>query len=264
MQTILIIEDEQVLADVLSQKLRGVGFAVQTVRDGQEGFDAIRAVRPALVILDIFLPSLNGIEILGKKRQDPEIADIPVIVLSNSLQPIEGKTLESLGAIKFFIKADLQPEEILRQVQQVLKTDVELKMAAPDGSTFNLTGRHVFLVEDDDFLSTILTNRIEAVGAQVTHAATGEAALEKLAGAKPDIVLLDILLPGISGFDVLEKLRADAATKDLPVVIVSNFNQSSDMERARSLGASYLVKAMASPDDIVVKIGETLKAAQSA
>lgn len=258
METILIIEDEEVLADVLSQKLRAAGHTVELVRDGTEGISAIRRLRPALVILDVFLPGLNGIELLARKQADMEIATIPVIVLSNSLQLTQGKTLESLGAAKFLVKSNLTPDEVVSQVRQVLSSEIEKKTMAADIPAHAFAGKKILLVEDDEFLGNILVKRLESAQAEVTHARTGEEAITALARQKPDIALLDILLPGQSGFDVLEKIRMDAQTKDLRVIIVSNFNQDADKDRAYKLGASYLVKALVNPGDIVIKIGEVL------
>lgn len=258
MDTILIIEDEQVLAEVLSQKLRALGYGIEIVRDGAAGFEAMRRSKPDLVILDIFLPTMNGIEILEKKRSDHEIASIPVIVLSNSLQPIEGKALESFGAYKFLVKADLTPEDVVTQVQKALAIDREKKDA---GGTdlYSLQGKKVLVVEDDEFLGSILTRRLEDAGATVTHATNGEEAMGIIKTLTPDVALLDILLPGLSGFDVLEHIRTDERIKDMPVIVVSNFNQDADKDRAFKLGATYLVKAMVNPDEILSEIGKVLR-----
>lgn len=108
----------------------------------------------------------------------------------------------------------------------------------------------VLFVEDDPLLSDLVARKfgIEKIGME--YAATGEEALTALAKEKkPDLVLLDIRLPGIDGFEVLEKIKADESTKHIPVVIFSNFGEASDIERAKKLGA----------DKFIVKVSLTLE-----
>ena len=115
--------------------------------------------------------------------------------------------------------------------------------------------KRVLVVEDEQMLAKIIGMKLEEESYEVIHAYDGEQAYEALSGnTLPDLVLLDVLLPKMSGFDVLEKLRAE--NKKLPKVIVfSNFAQKSDVERAQSLGAiDYIVKAAFSPAEILSKI----------
>ncbi|MDZ7726294.1 MAG: response regulator [Candidatus Campbellbacteria bacterium] len=124
--------------------------------------------------------------------------------------------------------------------------------------------KKVLAVEDDLFLKELLAGKLSDDEFDVSYAATGEDALELADSEKPDIILLDILLPGMSGFEVLEKLKADEGTKDIPVVILSNFGQTEDIEKGKSLGAvDFLVKANNSLDAIVEKVREVASGEQS-
>ncbi len=120
----------------------------------------------------------------------------------------------------------------------------------------------VLLVEDDQFLSSLLKNRLEKEKFDVTLAHDGTEALTALRATKPDIILLDIILPGKSGFEILEEMKADPQLKDktsIPVIIISNLGQESDVERGKELGAvDYFVKAKISIDDLVKKVNEHL------
>jgi DNA-binding response OmpR family regulator len=120
----------------------------------------------------------------------------------------------------------------------------------------------ILLVEDDQFLSSLLRNRLEKEKFEVRLAHDGNEALAALRESKPDLILLDIILPGKSGFEVLEEMRADPQLKDrtsVPVIIISNLGQESDVERGRELGAvDYFVKAKISIDDLVGKVSAAL------
>jgi CheY-like chemotaxis protein len=113
-------------------------------------------------------------------------------------------------------------------------------------------GKKILWVEDDLFLSDILAKKLTGHGAELFHAENGEDALKLVSQKKPDIILLDILLPGISGFEILGKIKADEATKNIPVILLSNLNQEKDIEAGKRLGAArFLVKATVMPDEIV-------------
>lgn len=117
----------------------------------------------------------------------------------------------------------------------------------------------VLLIEDDQFLASLLRNRLKKEGFEVALATTGPEALEILKTLRPGIILLDIILPGRSGFEVLEEIRADPQIKDTPVIIISNLGQETDMERMKALGAiEYFVKARSSIDDIVARSKEVV------
>ena len=115
----------------------------------------------------------------------------------------------------------------------------------------------VLLVEDDKFLSTLLKNRLEKEGFNILYAADGEKAMNALreSPVKPDLVLLDIILPKKNGFEVLEEIKLDLELKALPIIIISNLGQDDDLARGKDLGAlEYYVKAQTSIDDLVSKV----------
>ncbi|PIR98201.1 MAG: response regulator [Candidatus Colwellbacteria bacterium CG10_big_fil_rev_8_21_14_0_10_42_22] len=114
----------------------------------------------------------------------------------------------------------------------------------------------ILLVEDDPFLSSLLTTRLQKAGLKVVRAMTGEEALSILrAETKPDLILLDIILPQKSGFEVLEEIQADPTLDRAPVIITSNLGQSSDIERGKQLGViNYFVKAQMPIDTLVEEI----------
>ena len=118
----------------------------------------------------------------------------------------------------------------------------------------------ILIVEDDEFLRSLAAKRLEKEGYSVLTATDGTSGL-KLAGEEaPAIILLDLLLPGMSGYEVLEKLRATESTKSTPVIVFSNLGQKEDVEKAKGLGANdFLIKANFTLDDVVVKIQEYLK-----
>ena len=119
----------------------------------------------------------------------------------------------------------------------------------------DLSEKKVLVVEDDIFLSQLLTNRLTKAGVNVIRAADGEEGLAKLRADKPDLMLLDLILPKKSGFELLEEMRSDPALSGTPVIIVSNLGQESDIKKGRELGAiEYFIKAKTSIDGLVERV----------
>ena len=115
-------------------------------------------------------------------------------------------------------------------------------------------GQSVLIVEDDKFLRDMLVNKFEENGFQVNAATSGEEAFKMLAIHKPDIITLDLLMPDVDGFQVIEKLKADPETSRIPILILSNLMEKEGIDRAMSLGAAaYLVKAVTTPNEIVAR-----------
>ena len=119
----------------------------------------------------------------------------------------------------------------------------------------------ILLVEDDPFLSSILQLKLNKENFKTIRAADGEEALNILIeqGIRPDAILLDLILPKKNGFEVLETIRQDPTLEKLPVIIISNLGQPSDIDRGKSLGViDYFVKAKLSVDELVNKIKEEI------
>jgi len=247
---VLIIEDDVFLGDVLVEKLKNAGYEPVLARDGKEGYDKIKEIKPDLILLDIILPSMNGYEILEAKAKDAEIAAVPVIVISNSGQPVEINRVLALGVKDYLIKAQFDPGEVLEKVSKELNLSETPAMASKD-----LNGKKIMWVEDDKFLSDLISRKLSTQGSVLVHAASGEEAIQKVEKEMPDILLLDVLLPGMSGFDVLQKVKENPATKHIPVLMLSNMGQRSDFEKSDKLGAKkFLVKATVTLDEIVQEI----------
>jgi len=117
----------------------------------------------------------------------------------------------------------------------------------------------ILVIEDDRFLRELIIKKLSQEGFEVDFAVDGEDGLTKIKEGKPDIVLLDLILPTIDGFEVLRKLKEEDIVPSLPVIILSNLGQREDIEKGLSLGAAdYLVKAHFTPDEIVQKIKSIL------
>ncbi len=115
--------------------------------------------------------------------------------------------------------------------------------------------QNILIIEDDSFLRELLKKKLGSFGFGVLEAIDGDKGMKRAREDKPDLILLDLLLPTTDGFEVLSKLKQDEATSAIPVIILSNLGQKEDIDRCLTLGATdYLIKAQSTPDDIVAKV----------
>jgi DNA-binding response OmpR family regulator len=120
--------------------------------------------------------------------------------------------------------------------------------------------KKILIIEDDKFLRELIARKLEKEGYEVLEAVDGEEGFKKVHDEKPDLVLLDLILPGIDGFEVLSKIKDDVSLSQIPVIVLSNLGQKEDVDKGLGLGAiDYLIKAHFTPVEIVEKVRNALK-----
>ncbi len=113
---ILLIEDEKIMINLLRKKLTGEGYDVTIARNGEEGLETMRELKPDVVLLDIIMPKMGGFEVMQEMKKDPELKKIPIIIVSNSGQPVELSKAKELGARDWLIKTEFDPQEVVDKV----------------------------------------------------------------------------------------------------------------------------------------------------
>jgi signal transduction histidine kinase/DNA-binding response OmpR family regulator len=202
--TVVVVEDDRKSFDLLRAHLEAAGVRVVGARDGEEGLDTVRRLSPVGVILDILLPGIDGWEVLAQLKADPRTAPIPVIVVSMLDERGHGF---ALGAAEYLVKP-VGKEQLLAAVYRAA--------AMPER-------KHTVVAIDDDPLAIELVRAsLEPEGWTVLGAPTGQEGLALIRERQPSAVLLDLLMPGMDGFAVVEALRADPDTKSVPVVILTS------------------------------------------
>lgn len=116
MKKILLIEDEEIMIDLLQKKLINEGYKTSVARDGEKGLKAIKEIKPDLILLDIIMPKMGGLEVMEEIAKDKELKKIPIIVVSNSGQPVELDRAQKLGAKDWLIKTEFDPQEVIDKV----------------------------------------------------------------------------------------------------------------------------------------------------
>lgn len=120
MKKVLLIEDEELIYNLLERKLKQEGYEVTVAKDGEEGLAKMRESKPDLILLDIVMPKKGGFEVMEEMQQNEELKGIPVVIISNSGQPVELDRAKKLGARDWLIKTEFDPQEVLEKVRNGL------------------------------------------------------------------------------------------------------------------------------------------------
>jgi signal transduction histidine kinase/DNA-binding response OmpR family regulator len=199
---ILVVDDDPSVRQLIARHLEQEGWKTVQASNAADALQLAREVRPMLITLDIMMPDASGWWVLEKLKEDPQTAGIPVLVVTI----VEDQRLVfALGASDYLGKP-YERGALIAKIHRLLPT---------------LEGKRVLVVDDDPEARTMLGKILNEEHAEVVGAASGDEAMAMIAESPPDLVLLDLMMPGMSGFEMVARLRAQPAVAGIPVMIVS-------------------------------------------
>ena len=240
---VLVIDDDPNALDLLGRTFQGAGLRVVTASDGGEALRLARTLKPGAITLDVKMPVMDGWEVLQALKADPETQRIPVIMVTMTDDRQRGY---AVGATDFLTK----PVDRERLVEILLRcTNAESESVA-------------LVVDDESEARAVLRRALEQADWTVVEAENGAMALERIATVQPSLILLDLLMPVIDGFEFLRQLRTHAAWSEIPVVVVTAKDLTAE-ERQRLNGdiAGLVQKAGLDRDTLLAQIRDQVAAA---
>jgi signal transduction histidine kinase/CheY-like chemotaxis protein len=205
---VLVVEDDPAAAELLTRQLERAGFRTEVARTGTDAIKMATANKPAAITLDILLPDLDGWEVLTRLKREAATSNIPVVVVSVVDNPELGI---ALGAMDYFVKP-VPAKELINRLSRI-------KFGRKAGEK-----PRILVVDDEAANRDWLKRILEPAGFAVIQARGGREAIELAKSRKPDLVMLDLMMPEVTGFDVVEALRADEATKSTPIMVLTAKN----------------------------------------
>ncbi len=234
---VLVVEDDPAAAELLTRQLVAAGYRTAVARTGNEALARARELQPGAITLDIILPEVDGWEVITRLKSDEQTRSIPIVVVSVVDNPDLGL---ALGAIDYFVK----PVDANGLVERLNRFDFQ----RPPGKG----AVRVLVVDDEPANRTLLAEALEPAGFTVVPAAGGREAIELAKTMQPDLVLLDLLMPEVTGFDVVEALRANESTRETPIMVLTAMNLSEADKRLLSGRVSQILsRGSVATSDIV-------------
>lgn len=231
--TVLVIDDDPGSRDVLRRMFTKDGFHVEDASGGEDGLSRARALKPDAITLDVLMPGMDGWAVLTALKADPDLADIPVIMLTVS----DARPLGlALGAAEYLTKP----------IDRARLTAIVRRHVSAGPHT-------VLIVEDDADTRTMLERTLEKEGWTVTTAEHGRIALDMLSRVRPDLILLDLMMPELDGFGFLDAIRQQETTAGIPVVVLTAKDLTDDDRQRLSGSAAKVMQKSGLDADALVR-----------
>jgi PAS domain S-box-containing protein len=236
---VLVIDDDPDARDLLARTLSRGGYRVELASDGKVGIELCRRLSPVAVTLDVLMPGMDGWQVLSQMKADPQLSRVPVVLVSM----VEDRSMGfALGATQYLTKP----------------VDRDLLLATLEPYRAGSPGR-ALVVEDDAALRELVSRTLEKAGWEVRTASNGQEGLAEVEMGRPDLVLLDLMMPVMDGFEFLARLRQDERHADLPVIVVTARDLSPDeRHRLHTQAQRVLQKAVTSQDELLRQVASTV------
>jgi PAS domain S-box-containing protein len=213
---VLVVDDDPNSRELIGRHLQRGGYAVRMAANGDEAMQLARKLQPDVVTLDVLMPQMDGWAVLSAMKEDAALAEIPVIMVTITQNQNIGF---ALGAADYLIKP-IDRDRLVRAVEK----------CCPRGAPW-----HVLIVEDDAPTSELMRRTLQQIDCKVVEAENGRVGLERLNEAVPDLILLDLMMPEMDGFEFIARVRAEARWRHIPVIVVTAKTLTAE-DRARLNG----------------------------
>ncbi len=214
---VLVVDDNPQAAEILARHMGAGGFHIKVAHTGPEALKMARDLKPVAITLDILLPEVDGWEVLNRLKADEATRNIPVIVVSVVDNPVLGR---ALGAFDYFVKP-VDGKALLSRLSQYAFTN-KVKTEPV----------RVLVVDDEKANLDLLEALLKPAGFAVIRAGGGREGIDLARSQMPNLILLDLMMPDLTGFDVVEALRAEEATRSIPIMVLTAKALTEDDKRA--------------------------------
>ncbi len=241
--TVLVIDDDPTVHDLMRRFLSKEGLQMIAARSGEEGIRLARELHPAVITLDVLMPGMDGWAVLAALKADPALSDIPVVMLSIVDEKHMGY---ALGAADYLTKPiDWERLAVILETYQCARPPCP-----------------VLIVEDDGGMRVMLRRRLEKEGWTVIEAENGRAGLEQMEQNQPELILLDLMMPEMDGFQFLEEVRKHEAWRSIPVIVITAKTLTAeDRQRLNGSVEKILQKGAYSREELIREVRDLVTAA---
>ena len=237
-RTVLVCDDDPSIRSIVAELLTQRGYSVTMASSGGEALEQAAAAPPAAILLDLIMPGMSGWEVMTALKAKPETRDIPIVICS-VLSPSEGATPPS--GVAGWVRKPLEEGLLFQALDRAFQGRLRLPQ--------------VLLVEDDRDLSRVIIATFERHGIKVFHASTGREAIDLVQRLPVDLIVLDVNLPEVDGFAVVDWLRQQHRLREIPLVVYTVHDLEASQRQRLDLGhTEFLTKGRVSPEDFEQRV----------
>jgi CheY-like chemotaxis protein/anti-sigma regulatory factor (Ser/Thr protein kinase) len=234
---VLVIDDQPDVYNIMQQNLEEAGYRVAAALSGKEGLEKARKLKPFAITLDIMMPRKDGWQVLHDLKNDPLTKDIPVIMLTI----VDNKAMGlRLGAADYLVKP-LNEDLVIKSLERVAKNNGG-EMA-----------KQLLLVDDDEKVHDLIKQMFAGQSLNIEIAKNGKLALQKTAKSVPDVILLDLLMPVMDGFQFIEKIKENEALQNIPIIVLTAKSLTNSEQAQLQKSVSSIVQKQALTSDSLIE-----------
>lgn len=259
------------ISEIYQKKFSEFGFEVIAVDSGDQVLTVAKKEKIDVVLLDLIIPKMNGFEVLENLKSGKYDPATKVIIFSNLSQKEDREKAQKLGADGFISKADYTPSALVKEVQRLLNQfSEEEKNEKRNGSlNENQNGEHgvrqqenykkILMIEDEDIFEEMFGGKLRQDGYEVTFAKNGVWGFKEALNNSYDLLIIDMILPGMTGDEIVSRLKMEEKTKNIPIIILSASVEEQMEKKVMEMGASaFFVKTQLIPSELSKKVEEIL------
>lgn len=264
MPSIIIVEDDPMISEIYHKKFADSGYQVFLATSGEQTLTFAKKEKINMVLLDLIMPKMNGFEVLENLRGGGYDPNIKVIVFSNLSSSEDREKAAKLGANGFIAKSEFSPSDLVKEVGRLMGqyqqqekngTRVADGEAAPSASA-----KKILMIEDEEIFIEMFGEKLKQEGYAVSFARNGAWGVKDALAGKFDLFIIDMVMPAMSGEEMIAKLKMEDNTKNIPIIVLSASIEDEAAKRVEEMGISaFFVKTQVTPSDLVKKVDELLK-----
>ncbi len=260
MARIMLVEDDPMIAEIYKRKFESAGFEVVNAVTGKEVLKFASESKFDLILLDMVLPEMSGMDVLRQLRKSGEYdAGLKVVVLSNLNKTDYEKEARDNGADGFIGKTQYSPSELVTEIERLLNEYGEQKKNKErlSGKKEVQVGnkKRILFIEDEEIFLEMFGKKLEDEGYEVEYAQNGVWGIKMAAENVYDLFITDMTMPAAGGAEIIQKLKMDDKTKNVPIIVLSASLAEDDIAAVRAMGISdYYEKTKVVPSDLARKV----------
>ncbi|KKQ04408.1 MAG: GAF sensor hybrid histidine kinase [Candidatus Moranbacteria bacterium GW2011_GWE2_36_40] len=265
MARIMLVEDDQMIAEIYKKKFESAGFEVVNAVTGKEVLKYALEKSFDLILLDLVLPEMGGMDVLKELRSNPEYSsDLKVVVFSNLNKTDHEIEAKKLGANGFIGKTEYNPSGLIVEIQRLLNEYAEQKKNKErfGGLSKNIVDseKKILFVEDEEIFLEMFGKKLENEGYVVDYAKNGAWGSKLAAENDYDLIITDMVMPAMGGDEIIRRIKLDDNKKNVPIIVLSASLIEEDIKPVREMGvADFYEKTKLVPSDLARRVNELLK-----
>lgn len=265
MASIIIVEDDPMISEIYQKKFADSGFQVFAATSGEQTLSIAKKEKIDLILLDLIMPKMSGLEVIENLRGGGYDPGIKIIVFSNLSSGEDREKALRLGANGFVAKSEYTPSELVREVQRLTGQyrEREKNYSLNNGEKKSIPkegAKKILMIEDEEIFVEMFGEKLKQEGHAVFFARNGAWGVKEAMKEKFDLFIIDMVMPAMTGEEMIAKLKMEEATKNIPIIILSASVEDEAGRRVEDMGVqAFFVKTQITPGDLAKKVEELLK-----